>query len=91
MSDLDDMARKALGLPAPDKLPEKFSLSEDSFQDEYLDKQIKENGMVFCANCQRFIDPEQHNIAHVFARTSKEIREKTILERLAGKTVEGES
>ena len=84
--DLEALVRQAIDKPAP--VSGKFDINSQEFQDEYTDSMIKEAGLVWCCNCCQFIDDEHHNIAHVFARGLDEIREKTVLERLAGKTTE---
>ena len=76
MSKMDDLAKEIINTPV--------DIKSDEFQEAYLDQQIQAVGLVFCVSCQKFVDDEQHNIHHVFAYNAKEIREKSILERMAG-------
>jgi hypothetical protein len=91
-SELEKMVRNICGqkeaAPAPENGLVLHNPFGDDFHEEYVDKMIKDYGLVWCCNCQRFIDTEAHNIDHVFARSSKEIREKTIIEKMAGKLTE---
>jgi hypothetical protein len=84
-SELEKLVREIAGKPAE---PETKAALDEELRDEWVSKLIKESGLVFCCTCQRFIDDEKHNIAHIFARNTKEIREKSIIERMLGKTEE---
>ena len=79
MSKLEDLVRASLARPE----------AELTFEDTFLARQIEDNGLVFCCDCQKFIDNEAHNIDHVFARTLEEIRLKSVVEKLAGKVKDG--
>jgi hypothetical protein len=76
MSKMDDLAKEIINTPV--------DIKSHEFQDVYLDHQIKSVGLVFCSSCQKFVDDEQH-IHHIFAYNAKEIREKSILERMTGR------
>jgi len=94
MGQLEEMIKKLIATGEivkndPSYVP---PLGEDiEFQESYIDHCISDAGLVFCCNCQRFIDDEHHDIKHVFARSAREIREKSILERMAGNITESDS
>ncbi|MFA5152106.1 MAG: hypothetical protein WC554_06090 [Clostridia bacterium] len=104
MGQLDDLVRemikKGAEIAATDmdlaaKAADRFEwkpgdnkLTDPEFQDEYVDHCMESVGLVFCVTCQKMIDDEKHDIKHVFAHNSKEIREKSVLERMAGNIIE---
>jgi len=95
MGQLDDsireMVKRACEITATETVnfPKPVNLAEDpEFQDDYIDHCMESVGLVFCVTCQRMIDDEKHDIKHVFAHNAREIREKSVLERMAGNIIE---
>lgn len=83
---LEDLARKLRGnaefLLEPKK--ESGEILGKEFNQVWVEAQMKRYGLVWCCTCGRFIDEENHNIDHVFARTYQELIEKSVIERLKG-------